>query len=69
MGHLALPVRTRCGNTILVHAYTADTECRVGTDAADGDLLILGVVISIAGQKTGDGGQIVGEVYSQGIIA
>ncbi len=66
---LTLPVRTGGRNAVLVHAHAADAEGGIRADAANGDLLVLGVVVAVAGQQSGDDGNVVREIDAEGIVA
>ncbi len=54
---------------VLVDAHAADAEGRVRADAANGDLLILSVVVAVARQQAGDEADVVGEVHAERVLA
>ncbi len=56
-------------DAVLIDAHAPNTEGRIGSDAADGDLLVLCVVVTIACQQAGHGGHIVGQIHTEGIAA
>ena len=66
---LPLPIRARGRNAVLVHPHAANAERRVGADATNGDLLVLGVVVPVAGQQPGNGSDIVGQIHAEGVVA
>ncbi len=66
---LPLPIRARGRDAVLVHPHAPNPERRVGADATDGNLLILRVVVPVSGQQSGDGGDVVGQIHAEGVVA
>src|SRR6185437_4894820 len=66
---LSLAVGPGLRYAVLVDAYAADAECRVCPDTADGDLLVLRVVVAIAREEPRHEADVIGEIDPERILA